>query len=241
MKLTLATLMLALAGNAFGSLVLAQPDPLDLQGTGLGTVSTLLTITSPGSTTVATGCVSPGTPKPSTSGCGFADANVQNGMSQTGTPTLEGLGITDLNTLAIVFNAAQPGSSNSVTLTDLVLTLYGTSTGEGGAPATFSLDQTYTLDRTRLGTGQSGFVFQLDAEQAEIANNAVAGNFGSVQVGLGARVQDSTGGLETFFATSIEGDPNTPPAGEIPEPSTMALMVTGLGLAGLARLLRRNA
>src|SRR5689334_598123 len=52
----------------------------DLGGTGLGAVSTILTVKSPGSSSVETGCISPGGHTLAT--CGFTDATVQNGQTQ---------------------------------------------------------------------------------------------------------------------------------------------------------------
>src|SRR4051794_28267755 len=77
-----------LASTAKASIILVSP--IEQSGTGLGAVNTVLTISSPGSSTIETGCVGWTGPAVTTSGCGFANSNVQ---AQFGSPTLAAAGI----------------------------------------------------------------------------------------------------------------------------------------------------
>jgi hypothetical protein len=93
----------------FGSLECANASlmfvsPTDLTGTGLGAVNTVLTIQSPGSTTVATGCVGYiGSGDTFASNvCGFADSNVKQGTSQSKTVLISDTGASSAEDLRIV-------------------------------------------------------------------------------------------------------------------------------------------
>jgi hypothetical protein len=100
----------------FGSLQCASASlmfvsPTDLTGTGLGAVDTVLTIQSPGSTTVATGCVGyTGSGDTFASDvCGFADSNVKQGTSQSKTLLISDTGASSAEDLRIVYNSSQRG------------------------------------------------------------------------------------------------------------------------------------
>jgi hypothetical protein len=93
------------------------------------------------------------------------------------------------------------------------------------------------LADTFTGAGNSGFVFALDTAQAAAAQAAgFGGDFGSNLFGLSASVSNATGGFETFFVASADGDV-TPP---IPEPETYALMLAGLAAIGFMNRRRRR-
>jgi len=156
-KLLTLTFALTAGGaltNLSASLILVSP--VELSGTGLGSVNTVLTLQSPGSSTIETGCVGVAGGVTSTTGCGFADSDIQ---AQFGTPTLAQAGITDAASLRVVFNAAEPGSAPDIRLNNLVLTLYGNN----GANTNFALNPTAGIlfPTTASGTGNSGYVFAL--------------------------------------------------------------------------------
>lgn len=226
----LAAALLAGAGAAQADLVLLGP--VDMQGTGLGNVNTVLTIQSPGSSTTESGSVG-------LTGTG-ALAVGGDTLAINQTRTITQAGATSAANLRIVFNAQEPGNAaaNPITLNNLVLTIYSptgtplfTSGPLSGAPLNFSA--------TQVGTGNAGFVFGLNAAQSAQAQTAAfsGAGFGSNMIGLSASASNATGGPETFFVTNVGGPGGLPPlVGPIPEPGTVALLATGLlALGGITR------
>lgn len=209
--------LLTMAGSAVMALITANANAalqdlgqVDLTGTGLGAVNTILTIKAPGHTTTETGSVAWNGTKNVTSG----DTQAINQTLTIGT-----LGATTASTLRIVFNPVEPGNKtkNGITLENLIATIYsptGTALWSSGAftPISFS--------RTDVGTGKAGFLFGLDATQAA---QAQAFWSSSNRVGLLATALNAAGGHETFFGM----------AAPVPEPSTYAMMFAGLALLGI--------
>jgi len=181
--------------------------PVDLVGTGLGAVDTILTITSPANTTTESGSVAwDGT------------TDVTSGDTQAINQTLlvSGLGATSSD-LRIVFNPVEPGTdTNGITLEDMVATIYSPTGVALWNSGTFT---PISFSTTDLGNGQSGFLFGLDTTQAAEAQAFWDPNN---RVGLLATATDATGGHETFFGL----------AAVVPEPSTYAMLLGGLGLLG---------
>ena len=231
-----AALAIAAATSTHGSIIFLGQAPAG--GAGLGNRMTTLTLQSPGSSTMETGCVGP---NDSTTGCGFADAQVQTGESQTKAYTVGELGLSSFGALRILFNAAQPGNSTGINLNELELTIYSTTNND---TATFTLANPQFLDATFLGVGQAGYQFGLDDAQAATANAFLAANPGLV-VGLGASLGcegancegAATGGLDTFaLALATPGD--TPGDTPIPEPSAAMLFLSGVATMVVGRKLR---
>ena len=219
-KTLLATIFMVSASSSYASLIYLGTE--QFEGTGLGTVNTILTIQKQGE---ASGSVSfNGTTDVFT-------GDAKTGNSQTQTRTIAELGITSASDLRIVFNAAEP-AGNSITLQDLQLDIYnssGKSIFNSGAFTAQTFDITYT------GTGSSGFVFGLDADQAAAAQLAAfTGNLGNYKIGLSATVTSAAGASETFFAINSAG---VVPPSELPEPGSVALL--GLGLLGFVAARRK--
>lgn len=218
---------LGIAHTASATAILLGPNPES--GTGLGTVETVLTLTSPGSSSNETGCVRPSGSGSTTAGCGFLDANVMTGAGQIGTPTLGTLGATSANDLRIVFNASEPGSDD-ITLNNLVLTIYDST----GTQILFTSGPSgpFVFPTTFSGTGNSGFLFGLDATQAAQAQAAAFGpGFANNRIGLGASLSNATGGLETFSVRAVTQA--VPDGGSV----AMLLGMAVMGLAGLRRMM----
>lgn len=182
--------------------------PVELTGTGLGAVNTILTITSPRNSTSETGSVA-----------WNGSTNVTSGNTQAINQTLL-IGSLDTDfasAFRVVFNPVEPGNdANGITLNNLVATIFsptGTVLWNSGAftPVSFST--------TDVGTGKAGFLFGLDSTQASAAQAFWSA---SNRIGLQGSATNATGGHETFFGL----------AAAVPEPSTYAMMLGGLVLLG---------
>ena len=223
-------------GTAKADLVLVGP--VTVGGTGLGTVNTVLTLTSQGASTNEQGCVGRNAGGDFIGSTAVAacvagpTTDVQTGASQTQTRTLAEAGITTGANFAILLNAVEP-SGNSITLNSLSANFYS-STGTLLYTATYTAAP-HTFATTQTGTGNTGYEFNLDATQAGIVQGLIAANTAAgVRVGLSTSESDATGGPDTFFIF------NSGAAVVTPEPSTSVLMATGLiGLVGFVR--RRRA
>jgi PEP-CTERM motif-containing protein len=232
--------VLLLPSSAFASLIFDSS--LGGQtGAGLGSVATILTITSPGSTSTESGSVSRSGAADVTSSTGvvaggapISVGNIQNGQTQT--QTLGSVGITNSAQLAIVFNAAEPGNALSVTLTGLRVDIFSAA---GASIFNASLASSVDFPTTFSGVGKEGFVFVLDALQAAAFDSALAGltasEIAALRVGVSASVSGATGGPETFNMAQAQVT-----ATAVPEPGITLLLSTALiGVAWSYRRTRR--
>ncbi len=218
---------------ADASVLLVSPVAFD--GTGLGTVNTVLTIQHSGSNTMESGCVafdgSADVIGSSACAAGFSGGDEHTGASQTLTRTVAESGAANAADFRIVFNAVQPGGG-SVTLDGLAVSFFSPS---GTVLFTANTSSSTFFLATFTGTGKSGFVFALDSAQA--ANATAAGAFSSAanRIGLSATVSGAAGGPETFFVTSASGI-----GSPIPEPSTYLMLSAGLFGLGCLRFSSRH-
>ncbi len=145
------------------------------------------------------------------------------------------LGISDPAQLRVLINIneANGGDKMPITIDSLTITAYN-SAGD----AVFSATSTgpLTLDQFRHGQGaNSDYALGLDADAAQRLRDALAAD-ANLRLGLEATLSNVNGGPERF-KWSAACNP-----GNVPEPTTMVLLGTGLaGLAGAVRRKRKAA
>lgn len=199
--------------------------PTVLGGQGIGGVSTILSLTSPGNSITETASVG-------RNGAGTADVTSGDTAAQGNnqTRTLAELGVTQASSLRIILNINEPGNDPGVTLTSLTLNAFN------GGNVVFSGSYTggpLNLATQGQGIGNSGYMFGLNAAQAAQLQAVYNPN---LRIGLSASLTNAQGGFETFNAGSV---PNAPTAA-IPEPGTVALLASSiLPLAGVVLRKRR--
>lgn len=188
--------------------------PIDLHGTGIGSVDTVLTIQGHGNADTEQGAVGL-----DSAGMLQITGDAKTGASQTQLLSLGSLGLTSADALRIVFNADEP-AQGAISLDSLVLHIYSPT---GQVLFSSALDGAQSFDSTAGGVGQSGFSFALDANSAAAAQAFFdSANY----IGLSASASDAQGGFETFFIANAA----TPP---VPEPQSYVLMLAGLAIMGL--------
>jgi len=204
------------ASSSFAALI--PVGPVSLTGTGMGTVSTLLTIQN---TPTETGSVAfNGTTDVLT-------GDAKTGASLTLTRTLSQVGITRASDLSIIFNPSEPSTTgeSSITLTDLVLRIFSATGSTLFTSGVFT--PRFFPTTVDIGTGNSGFLFALDSTDAALAQaTAFTGAFGTNRIGLSASGTGSAGGVETFFVANRAGGGGN----NVPEPGTVPILLVGLGL-----------
>jgi len=233
LSICVALLLGVVAGPAEASLILEGP--ATQTGVGVGTVLTILTLGSPGSSPNASGCVAWGGSADAVGGpcfgTGIQGGDEQSGASQTRTVTLGEAGITSAEQLRIVLRPNEPNSldAHAITLDQLVLRIFGSD----GAILFTSTDWSSPVvipDADPMHPESTGFVFKLSSD--DLANAIGAFSSANNHIGLAASLSDAAGGQDYFYVSQAAS--GIPPA-DTPEPVSCVLVGAGLVALGLVR------
>jgi len=203
-------------------------------GNGIGAVNTSLTFQNTGT---ESGCVafngSIATSGAASCPSGFTGGDEKPGSSQTNVFTAANLNFSATNNfsnLVLLFNGNEGGNAGDqpITLSSLGLSLYSSS---GTLLKTFTTVAPMTFNAFP-GVGNAGYGFALDTTQAGQANLLLAAN-PLLRIGTDANVSGAQGGAETIQLTTVI---NT---SAVPEPSTIAMLASGLLFVGLGAFRRR--
>ncbi|MEO7600037.1 MAG: hypothetical protein ABIV50_13960, partial [Opitutus sp.] len=243
-----AALVAVLTLQALSSQAVANLIPINIvpsSGNGLGTVNSVVTFQNTGTEVGAIGLAAGGAVTLGSTVAYGIENGFPNGGGTTNEQTGSGnnvyttasLGIlaSGSNTFAnlvLIFNGNEGGnpSDQAITLTNLSLNLFNTTTGN--LLGSFSTIDPFSV-MSFPGVGNAGFGFQLDAAQAAQANAILLAN-PNLTIGAAARATGANAGFETISISRI----NT--TATVPDESSTVLLL-GSGLLGMALLRGRRA
>jgi hypothetical protein len=158
-------------------------DTVSLQGQGLGSTTTALTLQNSGTETGGISIT------------GQATGNAKSGAGQGGVFTLSQAQVADANQLAIILNLNDQPQDAAATVNLISLNVFT----EGNTfIKSYTTSQTHNATQVANGLGGSGIVFKLDGLQAADLNSILNGTIGTEKFTLNASLSNVSGVPDAF-------------------------------------------